>query len=141
MFVCRVVVVFFGPALDVKRNAVFCRPRGVGVGGLGVPLGRECGRVELTSAASLQGLQEYEEWKWYNNPTMVEVLEEFPSMQIPSTLLLTQLPLLQPRYFSISSSPDSYPGEIHLTVAVVSYRTRGEGWGLSVKPCCLRCVC
>uniref|UniRef100_A0A3P8ZH67 Nitric oxide synthase 1 n=1 Tax=Esox lucius TaxID=8010 RepID=A0A3P8ZH67_ESOLU len=76
----------------------------------------------------LQGLQEYEEWKWYNNPTMVEVLEEFPSIQMPSTLLLTQLPLLQPRYYSISSSPDFHPGEIHLTVAVVSYKTRdGEG--------------
>ncbi|XP_033901015.3 nitric oxide synthase 1-like [Acipenser ruthenus] len=75
-----------------------------------------------------KGLQEYEEWKWCNNPTIVEVLEEFPSLQIPSTLLLTQLPLLQPRYYSISSSPDMYPGEIHLTVAVVSYRTRdGEG--------------
>uniref|UniRef100_H2UXZ9 Nitric oxide synthase n=1 Tax=Takifugu rubripes TaxID=31033 RepID=H2UXZ9_TAKRU len=71
-----------------------------------------------------KGLQEYEEWKWYNNPTLVEVLEEFPSIQMPSTLLLSQLPLLQPRYYSISSSPDLHPGEIHLTVAVVSYRTR-----------------
>lgn len=74
----------------------------------------------------MQGLQEYEEWKWYNNPTMVEILEEFPSLQVPCTLLLTQLPLLQPRYYSISSSPDLHPGEIHLTVAVVSYRTRGK---------------
>uniref|UniRef100_A0AAQ5XT64 Nitric oxide synthase n=1 Tax=Amphiprion ocellaris TaxID=80972 RepID=A0AAQ5XT64_AMPOC len=72
--------------------------------------------------------KEYEEWKWYNNPTLVEVMEEFPSIQMPSTLLLTQLPLLQPRYYSISSSPDLHPGEIHLTVAVVSYRARdGEG--------------
>uniref|UniRef100_A0A8D3CHT7 Nitric oxide synthase n=1 Tax=Scophthalmus maximus TaxID=52904 RepID=A0A8D3CHT7_SCOMX len=72
--------------------------------------------------------KEYEEWKWYNNPTLVEVLEEFPSIQMPSTLLLTQLPLLQPRYYSISSSPELHPGEIHLTVAVVSYRARdGEG--------------
>uniref|UniRef100_A0AAQ5XZW3 Nitric oxide synthase n=1 Tax=Amphiprion ocellaris TaxID=80972 RepID=A0AAQ5XZW3_AMPOC len=69
--------------------------------------------------------KEYEEWKWYNNPTLVEVMEEFPSIQMPSTLLLTQLPLLQPRYYSISSSPDLHPGEIHLTVAVVSYH--GEG--------------
>ncbi|XP_019362213.1 PREDICTED: nitric oxide synthase, brain isoform X1 [Gavialis gangeticus] len=75
-----------------------------------------------------KGLQEYEEWKWSKNPTIVEVLEEFPSVQMPSTLLLTQLPLLQPRYYSISSSPDMYPDEVHLTVAVVSYRTRdGEG--------------
>uniref|UniRef100_A0A3B5AHB3 nitric-oxide synthase (NADPH) n=1 Tax=Stegastes partitus TaxID=144197 RepID=A0A3B5AHB3_9TELE len=74
-----------------------------------------------------KGLQEYEEWKWYNNPTLVEVLEEFPSVQIPSTLLLTQLPSLQPRYYSISSSPDLHPGEIHLTVAVVSYHARDGG--------------
>uniref|UniRef100_A0A8D2MQE1 Nitric oxide synthase n=1 Tax=Zonotrichia albicollis TaxID=44394 RepID=A0A8D2MQE1_ZONAL len=82
----------------------------------------------LSSLPLSQGLQEYEEWKWSKNPTIVEVLEEFPSVQMPSTLLLTQLPLLQPRYYSISSSPEMYPGEVHLTVAVVSYRTRdGEG--------------
>uniref|UniRef100_A0A4W6EAA9 Nitric oxide synthase n=1 Tax=Lates calcarifer TaxID=8187 RepID=A0A4W6EAA9_LATCA len=82
----------------------------------------------LSFPLTSQGLQEYEEWKWYNNPTLVEVLEEFPSIQLPSTLLLTQLPLLQPRYYSISSSPKLHPGEIHLTVAVVSYRARdGEG--------------
>nr|XP_057925584.1 nitric oxide synthase, brain isoform X2 [Doryrhamphus excisus] len=81
-------------------------------------------RLEVLS----KGLQEYEEWKWYNNPTLVEVLEEFPSIQVSSTLLLTQLPLLQPRYYSISSSPDVHPGEIHLTVAVVSFQAKnGEG--------------
>uniref|UniRef100_A0A3Q1HHJ8 Nitric oxide synthase n=1 Tax=Anabas testudineus TaxID=64144 RepID=A0A3Q1HHJ8_ANATE len=82
----------------------------------------------LSFCLTPKGLQEYEEWKWYNNPTLVEVLEEFPSIQMPSTLLLTQLPLLQPRYYSISSSTDLHPGEIHLTVAVVSYRARdGRG--------------
>nr|XP_036849380.1 nitric oxide synthase, brain isoform X1 [Manis javanica]XP_036849381.1 nitric oxide synthase, brain isoform X1 [Manis javanica]XP_036849382.1 nitric oxide synthase, brain isoform X1 [Manis javanica]XP_036849384.1 nitric oxide synthase, brain isoform X1 [Manis javanica]XP_036849385.1 nitric oxide synthase, brain isoform X1 [Manis javanica] len=75
-----------------------------------------------------KGLQEYEEWKWGKNPTIVEALEEFPSIQMPTTLLLTQLSLLQPRYYSISSSPDMYPDEVHLTVAIVSYHTRdGEG--------------
>lgn len=91
------------------------------------------------SPPTSQGLQEYEEWKWYNNPTLVEVMEEFPSIQMPSTLLLTQLPLLQPRYYSISSSPDLHPGEIHLTVAVVSYRARGKdfllGGSLRFKNC------
>lgn len=77
------------------------------------------------SLSLAQGLQEYEEWKWGKNPTVVEVLEEFRSVQMPATLLLTQLNLLQPRYYSISSSPDMYPDEVHLTVAIVSYRTRG----------------
>lgn len=94
--------------------------------------------LELAASSSLsvslaQGLQEYEEWKWGKNPTIVEVLEEFPSIQMPSTLLLTQLSLLQPRYYSISSSPDMYPDEVHLTVAVVSYRTRG-GQGRQGSP-------
>lgn len=60
---------------------------------------------------------------------MVEVLEEFRSIQMPATLLLTQLSLLQPRYYSISSSPDMYPDEVHLTVAIVSYHTRGARLG------------
>lgn len=71
-----------------------------------------------------QDARQYEEWKWFRCPNLVEVLEEFPSISIPSSLLLTQLPLLQPRYYSISSSMDTCPDQIHLTVAVVSYRTQ-----------------
>ncbi|XP_054847151.1 nitric oxide synthase, endothelial isoform X2 [Eublepharis macularius] len=70
----------------------------------------------------------YEEWKWFRCPTMVELLEDFPSVALPASLLLTQLPLLQPRYYSISSAPEASPGQIHLTVAVLSYRSKdGKG--------------
>uniref|UniRef100_H2ZG23 Nitric oxide synthase 3 n=1 Tax=Ciona savignyi TaxID=51511 RepID=H2ZG23_CIOSA len=72
-----------------------------------------------------QGESEYEDWKFSNNPNLVEVLNEFPSTQVDASLLLKQLPLLQARYYSISSSPDVYPGEIHCTVSVVTYHTRG----------------
>ncbi|CAM9205250.1 unnamed protein product [Bubo scandiacus] len=51
----------------------------------------------------------YEEWKWFRCPTLLEVLEEFPSVGLPAALLLTQLPLLQPRYYSISSAPGPSP--------------------------------
>lgn len=54
------------------------------------------------------------------------MLEQFPSVALPAPLLLTQLPLLQPRYYSVSSAPSAHPGEIHLTVAVLAYRTQGE---------------
>ncbi|XP_067866663.1 nitric oxide synthase 2b, inducible [Heterodontus francisci] len=75
-----------------------------------------------------QNSQEYEKWKSFHNPTILEVLEEFQSIQCPSLFLLTQLLLLKPRYYSISSSLDMNPGEIHLTIAVVNYRTRdGQG--------------
>ncbi|XP_062424602.1 nitric oxide synthase 3 isoform X2 [Rhea pennata] len=70
----------------------------------------------------------YEDWKWFRCPTLLEVLEEFPSVGLPASLLLTQLPLLQPRYYSVSSAPGRSPGEIHLTVAVVTYNSEnGQG--------------
>ncbi|NWZ97125.1 NOS3 protein, partial [Nesospiza acunhae] len=70
----------------------------------------------------------YEEWKWFRCPTLPEVLAEFPSVALPAALLLSQLPLLQPRYYSISSAPGAHPGEIHLTVAVVTYHSEnGQG--------------
>ncbi|NXK13928.1 NOS3 protein, partial [Herpetotheres cachinnans] len=77
----------------------------------------------------------YEDWKWFRCPTLLEVLEEFPSVGLPASLLLTQLPLLQPRYYSISSAPGPSPGEIHLTVAVVTYHSESEwGQGLAGAP-------
>nr|XP_006640988.2 PREDICTED: nitric oxide synthase, inducible [Lepisosteus oculatus] len=75
-----------------------------------------------------QDTKEYNTWKTFNSPTFLEVLEEFPSLQLPTTFLLSQLPLLKPRFYSVSSSVDRHPGEIHLTVAVVRYNTRdGQG--------------
>ncbi|NWR26139.1 NOS3 protein, partial [Emberiza fucata] len=71
----------------------------------------------------------YEEWKWFRCPTLPEVLAEFPSVALPAALLLSQLPLLQPRYYSISSAPGAHPGEIHLTVAVVTYHSESERAG------------
>uniref|UniRef100_A0A8C3KKC7 Nitric oxide synthase, inducible n=1 Tax=Calidris pygmaea TaxID=425635 RepID=A0A8C3KKC7_9CHAR len=72
-----------------------------------------------------QDTEEYNKWKFYNSPNILEVLEEFPSAEVSAAFLLTQLPLLKPRYYSVSSSCDMTPREIHLTVAVVNYRTRG----------------
>ncbi|KAM9320302.1 nitric oxide synthase, inducible [Gastrophryne carolinensis] len=69
--------------------------------------------------------EKYSAWKSYNYPTFLEVLEEFPSLQVPATFVLTQLPPLKPRYYSVSSSMDMTPGEIHLTVEVVNYKTKG----------------
>ncbi|MEJ1279587.1 nitric oxide synthase 2 inducible [Cricetulus griseus] len=75
-----------------------------------------------------QDPRRYEEWKWFRCPTLLEVLEQFPSVALPAPLILTQLPLLQPRYYSVSSAPSAHPGEIHLTVAVLAYRTQ-DGLG------------
>ncbi|KAG1685133.1 Nitric oxide synthase, salivary gland [Nymphon striatum] len=57
---------------------------------------------------------------------IVDVLEEFPSIKPDPTVLLNHLPLLQPRYYSISSAPTAHNREIHLTVAVVRYDTEKD---------------
>ncbi|XP_067222547.1 nitric oxide synthase 2b, inducible [Chanodichthys erythropterus] len=72
--------------------------------------------------------QVYTTWKEFHKPTFLELLEEFSSVELSAAFLLSQLPLLKPRLYSISSSPDLHPQEIHLTVAVVSYHTQ-EGKG------------
>ena len=82
---------------------------------------------------SLQNSQTYERWKFKGSPNLAEVLEEFPSVRASATLLMTQLPVLQQRYYSISSSLDMCPGQLHLTVAVVKYDTFGECVGESSK--------
>ncbi|XP_023681440.1 nitric oxide synthase 1-like [Paramormyrops kingsleyae] len=82
-----------------------------------------------------QGGVEYEAWRWELMPTLEEVLEEFPSVRLPCSLLLSQMPLLQPRYYSISSSPHTCPGQIHTTVAVVQYRTQGDRGPLHLGLC------
>nr|DBA34249.1 TPA: hypothetical protein GDO54_001828 [Pyxicephalus adspersus] len=69
--------------------------------------------------------EKYNAWKSYNFPSLLEVLEDFPSLEVPATFVLTQLPPLKARYYSISSSKDMSPGEIHLTLAVVNYKTKG----------------
>uniref|UniRef100_A0A8I3VYT6 Nitric oxide synthase n=1 Tax=Callithrix jacchus TaxID=9483 RepID=A0A8I3VYT6_CALJA len=85
-------------------------------------------REQQELEALSQDPRRYEEWKWFRCPTLLEVLEQFPSVALPAPLLLTQLPLLQPRYYSVSSAPSIHPGEIHLTVAVLAYRTQ-DGLG------------
>ena len=75
-----------------------------------------------------QGGNNYEVWKYEHSPNLPEVFEQFPSVKVRPSFLLTELAILKPRYYSISSSPKMFPGEIHATVAVVEYRVRGMGW-------------
>lgn len=45
-------------------------------------------------------------------------------MEVDPTLLLIELPQLQPRFYSISSSPLTNPKVIDATVGLISYRTQ-----------------
>lgn len=52
--------------------------------------------------------EKFEEWKAYKYPNFYEVLMEFDSLKPPAEVVLTQLPILQPRFYSISSSDTYY---------------------------------
>ncbi|XP_076368932.1 nitric oxide synthase, inducible-like isoform X2 [Tachypleus tridentatus] len=76
-----------------------------------------------------EDIEEYESWKMLKYPSLAEVLEQFPSINVNAAFLLTQVPLLQPRYYSISSAPKARENEIHLTVSLVRFCTE-DGNGL-----------
>nr|AAW88577.1 nitric oxide synthase 2 [Lymnaea stagnalis] len=81
-------------------------------------------RLQLLATNS----EAYEKWRLDLSPNILDILDEFPSPKIPPSLLLTQLPLLQPRYYSISSSQQKTPNEVHATIAVVRFKTQdGDG--------------
>ncbi|GFS65768.1 nitric oxide synthase, salivary gland [Trichonephila inaurata madagascariensis] len=79
-------------------------------------------KIKLLATDSVR----YEDWKSHLYPNLLEVLEYFPSVEPTPGFLLTHLTPLQPRFYSISSSPEFHPEHIHLTVAVVIYKTQNN---------------
>jgi sulfite reductase (NADPH) flavoprotein alpha-component len=58
------------------------------------------------------------------NADLLELLQTFPSARPPLQELISSLSILQPRLYSISSSPKANPSAVHLTVAAVRYTLR-----------------
>ena len=56
----------------------------------------------------------------------VEVLRDYPGCRISAQEILDILPKAQPRLYSIASSPQAHPTQVHLTVACISYETHGR---------------
>ncbi|HVU37969.1 MAG TPA: sulfite reductase subunit alpha, partial [Opitutales bacterium] len=56
----------------------------------------------------------------------LDLLEEYPGARFTAQSFVDQLRKLQPRLYSIASSPACHPQEIHLTVAVVRYETNNR---------------
>jgi len=57
---------------------------------------------------------------------IVDLLTDFPTEGLSPEAFLSILRPLQPRYYSISSSPLETPGNVHLTVGVVTYENAGR---------------
>ncbi|MBI3507762.1 MAG: sulfite reductase subunit alpha [Proteobacteria bacterium] len=60
------------------------------------------------------------------DPDLLDLLRAFPRIRPELDTLLGALELLQPRLYSIASSPKAHPGEVHLTVGVVRYARNGR---------------
>lgn len=56
---------------------------------------------------------------------IVDLFEDYPA-KVSSSQLVKVLKPLQPRFYSIASSKKSFPGELHLTVALVDYEQGGR---------------
>lgn len=65
----------------------------------------------------------YNSYILHSYRTLTEVLAAFPNTRPPLDFVLELLPRLQPRYYSISSSPSAHPGTVHVTAALVEYTT------------------
>lgn len=56
----------------------------------------------------------------------VDLMAEFPSARFSPQEFVDMMRRLMPRLYSIASSPRVFPGEVHLTVAIVRYQTNGR---------------
>jgi NADPH-ferrihemoprotein reductase len=72
----------------------------------------------LLRMSSKEGRTEYKEKVLASFVGIVDLLKLCPSIEIPLAHFLAVCPLLQTRFFTISSSASVYPNSIHLTVAV-----------------------
>ena len=63
---------------------------------------------------------------WIDGREVVDILQAYPRAKFTADELVKVLRKLQPRLYSIASSPKAYPEDIHLTVAVVRYELHGR---------------
>lgn len=74
----------------------------------------------------LEDSNKLDDWRHFRHPHLAEVLEQFPSCRPEACVLAALQPPLQPRFYSISSSPLAHRHRIHITVAIVTYKTQSK---------------
>ncbi|CAH9072609.1 unnamed protein product [Cuscuta europaea] len=90
-------------------------------------------KEKLQYFASSEGRDDLYQYNSKERRTVLEVLVDFPSVQMPFEWLVQLVPPLKKRAFSISSSPLAHPNQVHLTVSVVGWTTP---YGRKVKGLC-----
>ena len=81
----------------------------------------------LRSLIEADNKQAYDDFCWGRE--LIDLITDHPADFSDAEEFVGALKKLQPRLYSISSSPNAHPGEVHLTVAIVryhsNYRDRG----------------
>jgi sulfite reductase (NADPH) flavoprotein alpha-component len=81
------------------------------------------GSPVLADLVRAGGAPDLRQWLWGRQ--IMDLLEEFP-IQVTGSEWIAALKRLQPRLYSISSSPRAQIDEVHLTVSIVRYEHRGK---------------
>ncbi|WP_148255031.1 assimilatory sulfite reductase (NADPH) flavoprotein subunit [Aidingimonas lacisalsi] len=89
--------------------------------------------AEVSDAAELRRLmdqQSRDELRdWVEGRHIIDVIEHFPVKEIDPHTFTQALRKLPPRLYSIASSYQAAPDEVHLTVGVVRYESHGRARG------------
>ncbi|XP_073288972.1 NADPH-dependent diflavin oxidoreductase 1 isoform X3 [Primulina huaijiensis] len=80
-------------------------------------------KERLQYFASPEGRDDLYQYNQKERRTVLEVLEDFPSVQMPFEWLVQLVPPLKTRAFSISSCHSAHQNQVHLTVSVVMWKT------------------
>ncbi|PQM44365.1 Sulfite reductase [NADPH] flavoprotein alpha-component [Mycobacterium talmoniae] len=81
------------------------------------------GDTELRELLKPENKARFTDWAWGRH--QIDLFAEYP-VQVSAEEWLSVLKPLQPRLYSISSSPKQDPWEVHLTVSAVRYDFRGR---------------
>jgi sulfite reductase (NADPH) flavoprotein alpha-component len=86
--------------------------------------------AELSGATELRRLSApenaSERSRFLNDHHVIDILRAFPVAGVAASDIVAALRPLQPRLYSIASSPAVAPDEVHLTVSTVRYDLHGE---------------
>lgn len=80
-------------------------------------------KLMLMSTNSSEGKALYQSFIVDACRNIVHILEDIKSCKPPLDHVCELLPRLQPRFYSISSSPKLHPETVHITAVVVQYKT------------------